>query len=53
MAGEGNRWAALAVTGAALILAMTTWFSATAVIPELVAVWSLSPSEASWLTSAV
>ena len=53
MAGEGNRWAALAVTGAALILAMTTWFSATAVIPELVRAWSLSPSEASWLTSAV
>ena len=53
MAGEGNRWAALAVTGAALILAMTTWFSATAVIPELVGAWSLSPSEASWLTSAV
>ncbi|MDP1571126.1 MAG: MFS transporter [Vicinamibacterales bacterium] len=34
-------------------LGMTLWFSATAVTPRLVAEWTLSPSQASWLTLAV
>ncbi|CAN5490316.1 MFS transporter [soil metagenome] len=37
----------------ALILAMSTWFSATAVIPQLRAEWSLSSGAAAWLTIAV
>ena len=48
-----SKWQALAVTGVAVILSMTTWFSATAVTPELVSVWNLSQSSASWLTNAV
>ena len=32
---------------------MTTWFSATAIVPELVLAWSLSPAQAAWLTNAV
>jgi MFS family permease len=36
-----------------LILAMSTWFSASAVIPQLRAEWDLSSGVASWLTIAV
>ncbi|WP_375688201.1 nitrate/nitrite transporter [Pseudooceanicola sp. LIPI14-2-Ac024] len=32
---------------------MTTWFSATAVVPELTRAWGLTPFEAAWLTNAV
>ena len=48
-----NKWLALVVTGIAVILSMTTWFSATAVTPELVTAWSLNRSQAGWLTNAV
>ncbi|PHQ70020.1 MAG: MFS transporter, partial [Paracoccus sp.] len=32
---------------------MTCWFSATAIIPELIRDWQLSPAQAGWLTNAV
>jgi len=48
-----RRRAALALLALALILAMTTWFSASAVIPQLRAEWHLSSTAASWLTIAV
>src|SRR4030095_8836653 len=35
------------------VMAMTLWFSATAVLPALIAVWSLSTTGAAWLTAAV
>ena len=44
---------ALAVLAFALVLSMTTWFSATAVIPQLRAEWDLSTTSSSWLTIAV
>jgi MFS family permease len=34
-------------------MAMTTWFSATAALPQLVELWDLSGSAAAWLTIAV
>ena len=37
----------------ALVLGMSTWFSATAVIPQLRDVWSLSASAQAWLTISV
>jgi len=37
----------------ALVLGMTTWFSASAVLPALRALWSLSSGESAWLTIAV
>jgi MFS family permease len=43
----------LAALGLALILSMTTWFSATAVIPQLKAQWGLSDTLSAWLTIAV
>jgi MFS family permease len=44
---------ALALLAAALVLSMTTWFSATAVVPQLRQEWSLGENEAAWLTIAV
>jgi MFS family permease len=37
----------------ALVLAMSTWFSASAVIPQLREEWTLSTGAAAWLTIAV
>jgi MFS family permease len=37
----------------AMVLAMTTWFSAAAVLPQLRAAWSLSTGESAWLSIAV
>jgi MFS family permease len=48
-----ERSRALGVLAAALVLSMTTWFSASAVVPQLRAEWSLSSTGASWLTIAV
>jgi hypothetical protein len=48
-----DRWRALALLAVTLVLSMTTWFSAAAVIPQLRAEWALSVSAAAWLTIAV
>jgi MFS family permease len=48
-----GRGRALATLAAALVLAMTTWFSASAVVPQLRADWGLSDTSAAWLTIAV
>ena len=48
-----NRWFVLVVTGVALVLSLTTWFSATAVIPELTKLISLSLSQATRFTNSV
>lgn len=48
-----GRWRALLVLAVTLVLMMSTWFSASAVIPQLREAWALSPSAAAWLTIAV
>ena len=48
-----GRWSALAVLAVALVLGKTTWFSASAVLPQLAEQWALSPSAGAWLTIAV
>ena len=48
-----GRWRALALLAVALVLSMTTWFSASAVVPQLREEWDLSGSAAAWLTIAV
>ena len=50
---DGARWRVLALVCVGIVLSMTTWFSATAITPELVRAWSLSPAETSWLTNMV
>ena len=44
---------ALWLLALAVVLAMTTWFSATAVLPALREAWELTSGEAAWLTIAV
>jgi MFS family permease len=48
-----ERWRALALLATAMVLSMTTWFSASAVLPQLRTIWALSSTEAAWLTIAV
>ena len=48
-----DRWRALALLAVTLVLSMTTWFSASAVIPQLREEWDLSATAAAWLTIAV
>ncbi len=35
------------------LLAMSLWFSASAVVPQLTAEWSLSDSQKAWMTMSV
>ncbi len=48
-----GRWSALARLAPAMVLTMSTWFSASAVLPQLRAEWGLSSTAGSWLTIAV
>jgi len=50
---ERRRRTALGQLSLALILAMSTWFSASAVVPQLREEWTLSSGSAAWLTIAV
>ncbi len=48
-----GRSRALGLLAVALVLSMTAWFSATAVVPQLRGEWGLSDTAAAWLTIAV
>jgi MFS family permease len=48
-----SKWRHLVVLSLAQLLAMSLWFSATAVTAALVAEWSLSSGSAAWLTMTV
>jgi len=48
-----GRWQALVILAVALLLGMTSWFSATAVVPQLRETWALSAGAAAWMTIAV
>jgi len=43
----------LATISIAVVLSFSTWFSATAIAPELQLAWSLSAGQAAWLTNGV
>jgi len=53
VARERARWAALGWLALTTLLAMSTWFSGTAVVRALRSEWALSAGEAAWLTIAV
>ncbi|MGH2748089.1 MAG: MFS transporter [Actinomycetota bacterium] len=53
MTERAPRRRALVLLALSLVLAMTTWFSASAVIPQLRSQWDLSDGAAAWLTIAV
>lgn len=48
-----GRWRALTVMAGAMLLGMTTWFSASAVVPQVRATWGLTTNQSSLLTIAV
>ncbi|MCF3933010.1 MFS transporter [Acuticoccus sp. M5D2P5] len=48
-----GRWRALLILCTAVVAALTTWFSATAITPELARAFDLSPSMLAWLTNGV
>jgi MFS family permease len=52
-ASDGSRWRMLGLICAGVVLCMTTWFSATAITPELILIWRLSGAQVAWLTNAV
>jgi MFS family permease len=48
-----TRWRVLTLLGFAELLGMSLWFSASAVTPQLRAIWGLTTAEAAWLTTIV
>jgi predicted MFS family arabinose efflux permease len=48
-----TKWQGLLVLAVAELFAMSLWFSASAVAPELASAWGLSPTQTGLLTSAV
>ena len=53
MSERAHRWRALGVLAVTLVLSMSTWFSASAVLPQLQAAWDLPSTATTWLTIAV
>jgi len=47
------RWRMLAYLSISLVFSISTWFSATAVIPQLRIIWELTPTTSAWMTIAV
>jgi MFS family permease len=47
------KWRTLTALAVAELLAMSLWFSATAVAPALIREWDLTPGGAAWLTMSV
>lgn len=50
---DRRRWRILALLAAAELLGMSLWFTASAVGPQLQALWVLDARQAGWLTTAV
>jgi len=48
-----RKWFNLALLSAAALLAMSLWFSASAVVPQLTMQWGLSSGQKSWMTMSV
>ena len=48
-----NKWKTLILLAAAELLAMSVWFSASAVVPALTQAWTLDDSGRAWLTMSV
>src|SRR5271154_5163387 len=53
VSSAAERWRALCILCVALVLSMTSWFSATAITPELRHTWKLSEPFVVWLTNDV
>jgi MFS family permease len=51
--GPRGKWRNVSLLALATLLAMSVWFSASAVVPQLTAEWKLSGALQSWLTTSV
>lgn len=52
-ASAARRWSMLILISIGAFLPMTTWFSATAIAPQLTRLMDLSPAQGAWVTGAV
>ncbi|RWD72018.1 MFS transporter [Mesorhizobium sp.] len=52
-AADSERWRVLSLLCLAVVLSLTTWFSATAILPELKQELALGASAEAWLTNGV
>jgi MFS family permease len=50
---NATKWKNLLLLAFAAMLAMSLWFSGSAVLPQLTIEWNLSPSQQSWITNSV
>ena len=50
---DPRRWRILALVATAELVGMSVWFTASAVSPQLAALWGLGGAETAWLTAAV
>ncbi len=50
---DSSRWRVLAILALAIVLSLTNWFSATAIMPELKYDWHLSVTSLGWLSNGV
>jgi len=50
---ERGKWRNVSLLALSALLAMSVWFSASAVVPQLTAEWRLSSALQSWLTTSV
>nr|CAD6406612.1 MFS transporter [Rhizobium sp. Q54] len=48
-----GKWTTFTILCLAVVLSFSTWFSATAIAPDLSWAWGLSPAAAAWLTNGV
>jgi MFS family permease len=48
-----RKWTQVGLLAVSVLFAMTVWFSASAVVPQLTKEWSLSGGQKSWLTMSV
>ncbi|WP_436798604.1 MFS transporter [Mesorhizobium escarrei] len=53
VAADSERWRVLSLLCLAVVLSLTTWFSATAILPELKQELSLTAGAEAWLTNGV
>ena len=53
LAEPRRKWRNLLLVAVAELLAMTLWFSASAVVPQLTEEWQLTGNQQSWLTMSV
>ncbi|TPI32637.1 MFS transporter [Mesorhizobium sp. B3-1-6] len=53
VASDSERWRVLSLLCLAVVLSLTTWFSATAILPELKRELALGASTEAWLTNGV